>query len=283
MDRFGKLIDESCGGFRWRAGGEHGSGCVIEKIAGDRHDLFAGLPFGIDRLRHALAQFAMRVELRETEVRDGQFLERADGFVDRDRTVFHAREQVFQLFWAHGASVGCPIVPDLTFEQMTIALAVVAAVALICFLLVIRFAFKLRRVRREYMTLRGESDDRDIVSSVSHWVKQVKAIEERMDVLAASQEEIGAKTRLALQRFHMVRYDAFDDMGGRLSFSAALLDDHGDGVVITSINGRTETRTYAKPVQGLTSDHNLSEEEREAIAGAVAGYGRGESQPAAAR
>ena len=173
--------------------------------------------------------------------------------------------------------------PDLTFEQMTIALAVVAGVALICFLFVIVFAVKLRRVRREYMTLRGESDDRDIVASVSHWVKQVKGIEERMDVLAASQEEIGGKTRLALQRFHMVRYDAFDDMGGRLSFSAALLDDHGDGVVITSINGRTETRTYAKPVQGLTSDHNLSEEEREAIAGAVAGYGRGESQPAAAR
>ncbi len=173
--------------------------------------------------------------------------------------------------------------PDLTLEQMNLALAVVAAVALICFLFVIVFAVKLRRARREYMTLRGESGDRDIIGAVSHWVRQVKGIESRMDVLAATQEEIGGKNRLALQRFHMVRYDAFDDMGGRLSFSAALLDDHGDGVVITSINGRTETRTYAKPVQALTSDHNLSEEEREAIAGAVAGLGRGESQTAAAQ
>lgn len=173
--------------------------------------------------------------------------------------------------------------PDLTIEQLTIALAAVAGIALLCFLFVIVFAFRLRRVRREYMTLRGESGDRDIVAAVSTWVKQVKAMEERADVLAVSQEELMAKTRLALQRFHMVRYDAFEDMGGRLSFSAALLDDHGDGVVITSINGRTETRTYAKPVQGLTSDHNLSEEEREAIAGAVAGYGRGESQAAASR
>ena len=173
--------------------------------------------------------------------------------------------------------------PDLTLEQTTLALAVVAAVALICFLFVMIFAVKLRRIRREYMTLRGESSDRDIIGAVSHWVRQVKSIEGRIDTLLASQEEVGAKTRLALQRFHMVRYDAFDDMGGRLSFSAALLDDHGDGVVVTSINGRTETRTYAKPVQGLTSDHNLSEEEREAIAGAVAGYGRGESETAAAR
>jgi hypothetical protein len=161
---------------------------------------------------------------------------------------------------------------------MTLALAIVAGVALLCFLFVIIFAFKLRRARREYMTLRGESGDRDIISAVSHWVRQVKAVDERVDGMTREQEAVAAQARLALQRFHMVRYDAFEDMGGRLSFSAALLDDHGDGVVITSINGRTETRTYAKPVQGLTSDHNLSEEEREAIAGAVAGFGRGESQ-----
>lgn len=173
--------------------------------------------------------------------------------------------------------------PELTLEQMTLALAIVAAFAFICFIFVIIFAMKLRRARREYMTLRGDAGDRDIVSAVSHWVKQVKSADERMDVIAASHEELLAKTRRSLQRFHMVRYDAFDDMGGRLSFSAALLDDHGDGVVLTSINGRTETRTYAKPVQGLTSDHNLSEEEQEAIAGAVAGFGRGESETAAAR
>ncbi|HET7482114.1 MAG TPA: DUF4446 family protein [Actinomycetota bacterium] len=172
--------------------------------------------------------------------------------------------------------------PDLTLEQVTLALAITAGVALICLLFVLIFALKLRRARREYMTLRGESGDRDIIAAVSHWVRQVKTIDERVDGMTREQEAIAAQARLALQRFHMVRYDAFEDMGGRLSFSAALLDDHGDGVVITSINGRTETRTYAKPVQGLTSDHNLSEEEREAIAGAVAGFGRGESQAASA-
>ncbi len=172
--------------------------------------------------------------------------------------------------------------PELTTEELTLALAIVAGVALLCLLFVLIFAFKLRRARREYMTLRGEAGDRDIIAAVTRWVKQVKATDQRVDEILKMQETVSAQTRLALQRFHMVRYDAFDDMGGRLSFSAALLDDHGDGVVITSINGRTETRTYAKPVQGLTSDHNLSEEEREAIAGAVAGYGRGESDPAVA-
>jgi hypothetical protein len=67
----------------------------------------------------------------------------------------------------------------------------------------------------------------------------------------------------------VVRYDAFADMGGRLSFSAALLDDAGDGIVLTSINGRTETRSYAKGVKGGASEHTLSPEEEQAIAFAL--------------
>jgi hypothetical protein len=63
-----------------------------------------------------------------------------------------------------------------------------------------------------------------------------------------------------------VRYDAFGDMGGRLSFTAALLDDSGDGLVITSINGRTESRAYAKGVKDGRSDQSLSPEETQAIA-----------------
>ena len=56
-----------------------------------------------------------------------------------------------------------------------------------------------------------------------------------------------------------------------MSFSAALLDDAGDGLVVTSINGRSEARTYAKGVSGGTSDHALSPEETEAVQKAVRG------------
>ncbi len=75
----------------------------------------------------------------------------------------------------------------------------------------------------------------------------------------------------ALRHVAVVRYDAFGDMGGRLSFSAAMYDDHGDGLVISSINGRSETRTYAKALIGLGSDHTLSPEEKDAIAAARQG------------
>jgi Protein of unknown function (DUF4446) len=74
----------------------------------------------------------------------------------------------------------------------------------------------------------------------------------------------------SVRRVALLRYDAFEDVGGRLSFSCAMLDEHGTGVVITSINGRQETRVYAKPVTARTSSYNLSAEEEEAIRQAMA-------------
>ena len=79
----------------------------------------------------------------------------------------------------------------------------------------------------------------------------------------------------AVQRVGLVRYDAFEDMGGHLSFSAALLDAEGNGLVVTSINGRQDTRCYAKPVESWSSRHNLSGEEEQAIQHALTA-----SQPA---
>jgi hypothetical protein len=68
-----------------------------------------------------------------------------------------------------------------------------------------------------------------------------------------------------LQHLAIVRYDAFGDTGGKLSWSLALLDDNGDGVVLTSINSRADARTYAKEIKSFTSESKLSPEEEEAI------------------
>ena len=82
----------------------------------------------------------------------------------------------------------------------------------------------------------------------------------RQEVAAMRAEGVDALRHLAV-----VRYDAFGDMGGHLSWSLALLDDGGDGVVLTSIHGRSEARTYAKSVTGWSSEQQLSPEEVEAI------------------
>jgi hypothetical protein len=69
----------------------------------------------------------------------------------------------------------------------------------------------------------------------------------------------------ALRHRAVVRYDAFGDMGGHLSWSLALADDAGHGVVLTSIHGRSEARTYAKSISAWSCEQQLSPEEEEAI------------------
>ena len=82
----------------------------------------------------------------------------------------------------------------------------------------------------------------------------------RQEVAALRRE-----ARDALRHLAVIRYDAFGDMGGHLSWSLALLDDGGHGVVLTSIHGRSEARTYAKSITGWSCEQQLSPEEQEAI------------------
>lgn len=77
----------------------------------------------------------------------------------------------------------------------------------------------------------------------------------------------------ALRDLSIVHYDALKEMSGQLSFSMAILNAAGDGVVLTSINGRTETRTYAKVVEGGRGLQALSPEEERALRAARLGQG----------
>ncbi|TDW18348.1 DUF4446 family protein [Kribbella kalugense] len=79
--------------------------------------------------------------------------------------------------------------------------------------------------------------------------------------LAATRGEL----KETLQHLAVVRYDAFGDTGGKLSWSMAILDNHGDGVILTSINSRADARTYAKEIKTFTSESKLSPEEEEAL------------------
>ena len=130
---------------------------------------------------------------------------------------------------------------------------------------------RLWRMRRAYSVLQGRGDDGDFVTAVNRHVAEVGAL--RGEVAQIRGDVTGLRTDLAdaLRHVAVVRYDAFQEMGGRLSFSTALLDDSGDGVVLTSINGRSETRTYAKGVKAGKSDQQLSPEEEQAIGFATRG------------
>ncbi len=124
---------------------------------------------------------------------------------------------------------------------------------------------KLVKMRRAYGVLQGKGRNDDFLTAVNRQIEAVGGLRGEVAALHDGLAQIRHDLSDALRHIAVVRYDAFPDMGGRLSFSAALLDDAGDGLVLTSINGRTETRSYAKGIKGGVSEHDLSPEEKQAI------------------
>jgi hypothetical protein len=99
--------------------------------------------------------------------------------------------------------------------------------------------------------------------------------------LAARAAAVGAAGTdpRAVRDVAVLHYDALEEMSGARSFSLALLNSDGDGVVVTSINGRTESRTYAKAITRGDADTLLSPEEYRVIRSARLGNGVGSGVP----
>ena len=103
--------------------------------------------------------------------------------------------------------------------------------------------------------------------------RAARAVAECTALVNGSVGSRGTVDPRALRDLAIVRYDALSETSGQLSFSVALLNALGDGVVLSSINGRSETRTYAKVVRGGTGPQPLSPEEEHAVRAARLGQG----------
>lgn len=68
-----------------------------------------------------------------------------------------------------------------------------------------------------------------------------------------------------LNRVGIVRFNPYEDTGGDLSFALAISNNEGNGIVITSLHGRSNSRFYAKPLLNWTSAYALSTEEADAV------------------
>jgi len=152
-----------------------------------------------------------------------------------------------------------------------VLLVVAVAVAVLALVVAVVALVSMRRMRRELVLLQADGDAPTFVEAVGRQTEQVRSLRGEVDDLSALLARTRTELADAIRHVSVVRYDAFGDMGGRLSFSAAMLDDGGDGLVLTAIHGRSETRSYIKGVKAGQSDASLSPEEQQAITFALRG------------
>ena len=151
--------------------------------------------------------------------------------------------------------------------QNNITAIVIALGALLLVALgVIAYLFlRTRRIELECELLLRGSEGTNFVEIVNDNIDQVHGLMEEVNALSERYAAVLRRVAGAVQHVGVVRFDAFRDLGGLLSFAVALIDDRGNGLVFSSIYGRSESRTYAKPVIERSSPYELSPEEREAI------------------
>lgn len=160
---------------------------------------------------------------------------------------------------------------ELLLDNLALVLGVLAALVLVLLAAVLSLSARLGRATRAYREIARDVEGASLHDLLAGNARAVERASERMSDIEAMHGLLDERTRRSLQHIGMVRFNPFDDTGSDQSFAIALLDDRRDGVVISSLHGRANTRLFAKPVSDGSSTHNLSDEEAQALRIAVEG------------
>lgn len=109
---------------------------------------------------------------------------------------------------------------------------------------------------------KGEKDWEEVLAGQ---LKKMEAQEKKGREISKEIDEMGRILKKTFQKFGIIRFNPFKDMGSDQSFSIALLDGKDNGFVISSLYGREGNRIYAKSIERGSSQYVLSEEEKQAI------------------
>ncbi len=152
--------------------------------------------------------------------------------------------------------------------QMYITLALVILVFILIIIVIITYK-SLNKVERRYRKLMRGASTKNLEDIVISYLDKIDEVKKQNEIMKRMYEQINGKLMTCVQKTSMIRYKAFDDMGSDLSFSIALLDANSNGVILTSIYGRNESTTYAKPIDKGISRYELSNEENKVLEQAI--------------
>jgi hypothetical protein len=155
--------------------------------------------------------------------------------------------------------------PSDPLSIVMVALAVVFVLGVAGAVVVL--ALRVRRLAADQRRA-FEGGEVDVIATLARHRRRLDELGSTLGEARGHTRDVERQAARGLSRIGVVRYDAFDDIGGELSFSAAMLDEHADGIVLTSITGRTGGRTYLKVVTDGEGASLLSEEESAAVSAA---------------
>lgn len=132
-------------------------------------------------------------------------------------------------------------------------------------LIVLVFVVRMTKFYRPYAALRKGLKEGDLDGVLHAQLKGVDVNGEKIAQLGKNLERLAERSMSHVQALGLVRYDAFEDIGGKQSFSLCLLDENRNGVILSSITGMNSTRAYARQVEEGSAGDRVGDEERAAL------------------
>lgn len=128
---------------------------------------------------------------------------------------------------------------------------------------------KYNRLKSSYMTFMRGKDGKTLEESMKERFAEVDTILKVTKQNRSDIREINRRLEGNYQKLGIVKYDAFNEMGGKLSFALAMLDGKNNGWVINAMHSREGCYTYVKEIVKGESYVELAEEEAEALDKAI--------------
>ncbi len=155
-------------------------------------------------------------------------------------------------------------------DNMPFIVVGMGVILLIMLGIMINQGLKLSYMKKRYRKMMAGVDGANIERMLMGHIDEVKKVVEKSEQLDVENKRIDALLQTAVTRVGVVRFRAFEDMGSDLSYAVALLDSHNDGVVLSSIFGREDSRSYVKPITNGSSSYTMTQEEEQALHDAMA-------------
>ena len=158
---------------------------------------------------------------------------------------------------------------SVSFDSVTQReFALPLAIALLALAIMVLARLHVRAEKRWRRLMEG-ADGRSIETLLQEHLAERVRLEAEIESLNARVKRSELTAETAKRHVVLVRFDAFEEISGAQSFAVAVLDERGDGLVLTSIVGRETCRVFAKAIVAGRSERELGGEERRAIRDAL--------------
>ncbi len=148
---------------------------------------------------------------------------------------------------------------NIKLNIISLVFFVLAAISISC--IVVWIIVTEKRLKRFFLG----SKAKDLEDTIMYLEKDIASLKKSKEDIEKDVAVIQAKVKKSVRGVETIRFNPFPDQGSNQSFAIGILNEEGDGVVLSSLYSRDRMSVFAKPVKNKKSEYELSIEEKEAI------------------